>query len=381
LFACLFFLTIYTLPIKPAHRYTQQLEEEEQTAYLLGTKAPDVSKKGKKKGSAAGLGPVPMGGGAGYLPSLGGGAATSNSSAGNPMLAAERRIEELNKLASTTAALKSFAAQQQQQVPFSLNSSGRLPLGSAAAAAAAGMTRSGSQFSAGGGGGYTAPSTGAAAIPGGANAGAGVGSYRPSMSGSEADFLSRQIQSAAATADIGQLSMFSTMEDLDAAAAAVGLDGKWGRAAAGMVGVPPPNGLALGGDSIWSTDGYGGGGGVGGGSSVLHAVGAGGSLVGGGGMGGAAAAAGAGAGGSIAEMMTGAFKDKVSSLEREIQALTSKIERKEGELEMKDSRLKKLQADLDTMRRETQLETKKLITDVSTYITVVFTEICACFVY
>lgn len=244
----------------------------------------------------------------------------------NHMDLAEKRLEELQKLASTTATIKSFVQQQQQlggsayQGPNSAGQAvglglpaSRLPLGSAAAAAVAQMARPGTFMD-------SAPHTASAS--------------RQAMSGSEADFLVRQINSAT---DVSQLSMFSNMDEYESVAA--GLDGG-GSVAAGV-------GLVAGGESIWSTDGFNPPGmGLNQSSYQSHT----------------------GLNpnpGSVAGVMSDALKEKISQLERQVNSLNSALARKEAELDKKDVKIKKLNAETDTLRRDNVNELRQLAAEVS----------------
>lgn len=295
------------------------------------TKSKDT-KNIRRSNSGNGLG-AGSNTGKGYLPSL----AHNTDVASlldpvNHLDLAEKRIEELHKLASTTATIKSYVQQQLQapqlQAPLGqsgsfsgVNSAGasiglglpasRLPLGSAAAAAVAGMARPGGTAGLTGLTGATAPST--------------AGGLRSAMSGSEADFLVRQINSAT---DVSQLSMFSNAEEFDAVAA--GLDA--GPSITGGMGA----GLVAGGESIWSNDGYP----TMVGPSLSHN------------------------GGSMAEIMGGAMKEKIASLERQLAALNNALARKEAELEKKDVKMKKLASDVDVAKRDAASEIRKLTTEV-----------------
>lgn len=304
-------------------------------------KAGGGPKRGKKKQqgdqnksirrSNSGNG-VPQAGG--YLPSLHRHQASNPDVAalldpGSQMDQAERRLEELQKLASTTATIKNFVQQQQQQQASSSgvfqgpNSAGlaiglglpasRLPLGSAAAAAVAQMARPGTHMGTPG----TAPS-------------------RHAMSGSEADFLVRQINSAT---DVSQLSMFSNIDEFESVA--VGLDGGIAGASAGLGA-----GLVAGGDSVWSTDGFVGGPAAGLNQSSYQSY--------------------AGAG-SVAEVLSDTLKEKIANLERQVSSLNSALARKETELDKKDAKVKKLNSEVDTLRRDNANDRKKLSAEVSNF--------------
>jgi len=314
------------------------------------SKAAGGPKRGKKKQqqgdahksirrSNSGNG-VPQAGG--YLPSL------HRHQPSNPDVAAlldpgsqldqaERRLEELQKLASTTATIKNFVQQQQQQVSSSgvfqgPNSAGlaiglglpasRLPLGSAAAAAVAQMARPGTHMGTPG----TAPS-------------------RHAMSGSEADFLVRQINSAT---DVSQLSMFSNIDEFESVA--VGLDGGIAGASAGMGA-----GLVAGGDSVWSTDGFVGGPAPGLNQSSYQSY--------------------AGAG-SVAEVLSDTLKEKIANLERQVSSLNSALARKEAELDKKDAKVKKLNSEVDTLRRDNANEMRNQSAEVNSHILYIFTLFC-----
>ena len=240
---------------------------------------------------------------------------------------AEKRLEELQKLASTTATIKSFVQQQQQQLGSSgpylgPNSAGqavglglpasRLPLGSAAAAAVAQMTRPGTFMD-------SAPHTASAS--------------RHAMTGSEADFLVRQINSAT---DVSQLSMFSNMDEYETVAA--GLDGG-GSMTAGM------GGLVAGGESIWSTDGFNAPQGLNQ-SSYQSQVGANANV------------------GSVAGVMNDALKEKLTQLERQVNSLNGALARKEAELDKKDVKIKKLNSEVETLRRDNANELRRLAAEV-----------------
>lgn len=303
---------------------------------VAGGRGGAHNKRAKKKGdpnksirrSNSGNGVPNAGGGAGYLPSLQRHHPDAPQEGLSQLDQAERRLEELQKLASTTATIKSFV-QQQQQHPLSSsgvyqgpNSAGlaiglglpasRLPLGSAAAAAVAQMARPGTHMS--------TPNTAAS---------------RHAMSGSEADFLVRQINSAT---DVSQLSMFSNMDEFESVA--VGLDGGGvAGASAGGIGA----GLVAGGDSIWSTDGFGGGLAPGLHQSSYQSY--------------------AGAG-SVADVMSDALKEKIKNLERQVSSLSSTVARKEAELEKKDAKVKKLHSEMDALRRDKTSEMRQLTAEV-----------------
>lgn len=284
--------------------------------------------------------------GKGYLPSLAhNNPATANaapadvaSSLLDPSVShldlAERRIEELNRLASTTATIKSFVQQQQQgQGQYGSNGqsgsagapiglglpAARLPLGSAASAAVAGMARPSGTA----GLGATAPSGTSAGMP---TAAASAG-MRSAMSGSEADFLVRQINSAT---DVSQLSMFSNADEFEAVAA--GLDAP---SVTGGMGA----GLVAGGESIWSTDA--GFPGTTAGLNLSH-----------------------GGGGSMTEIMGGAMKEKIAGFERQISSLNAALARKEAELEKKDAKLKKLASEVDVAKSNAASDLKRLAAEV-----------------
>ena len=241
---------------------------------------------------------------------------------------AEKRLEELQKLASTTATIKSFVQQQQQQLGNSgpylgPNSAGqavglglpasRLPLGSAAAAAVAQMARPGTFMD-------SAPHTASAS--------------RHAMTGSEADFLVRQINSAT---DVSQLSMFSNMDEYETVAA--GLDGG-GSMTAGM------GGLVAGGESIWSTDGFPAPSQGLNQSSYQSQVGANANV------------------GSVAGVMNDALKEKMTQLERQVNSLNGALARKEAELDKKDVKIKKLNSEVETLRRDNANELRRLTAEV-----------------
>lgn len=241
---------------------------------------------------------------------------------------AERRLEELQKLASTTATIKSFVQQQQQHLgsgaPYpGPNSAGqavgmglpasRLPLGSAAAAAVAQMARPGTFMG-------SAPHTASAS--------------RHAMSGSEADFLVRQINSAT---DVSQLSMFSNMDEYESVAA--GLDG--GGSLTGM------GGLVAGGESIWSTDGFNAPGTGLNQSSYQSQVGVSANV------------------GSVAGVMSDALKEKMMQLERQVTSLNTALARKETELDKKDAKIKKLNSEVETLRRDNANELRRLAAEVT----------------
>jgi uncharacterized coiled-coil protein SlyX len=150
------------------------------------------------------------------------------------------------------------------------------------------------------------------------------------MSGSEAEFLVRQIHSAT---DLSQLSMFSNMDEFESVAA--GLDG--GR------GAVPGAGLVAGGESIWSTDGF-----VGDpatqlkNNSSLYGTRA----------------------GSVTDVVGDALKEKMAGLERQITQLNAALARKEAELEKKDAKMKKLASDVDIAKRDAAMDIRRLTAEV-----------------
>lgn len=313
-------------------RHERLLQEQEGPEYgdsMYPSPGPHKKKSKNKEGknirrsnSGNGLAGASGTAGKGYLPSLAHNAdAASLLDPVNHLDLAEKRIEELHKLASTTATIKSYVQQQQQHAPLGQSGSftgtssagagiglglpaSRLPLGSAASAAVAGMARPGGTAGLGG----TAPST------------AGL---RSAMSGSEADFLVRQINSAT---DVSQLSMFSNAEEYEAVAA--GLDAP---SVTGGMGA----GLVAGGESIWSNDGLPPG------HNLSHG------------------------GGSMTEIMSGAMKEKIAGLERQIAALNNALARKEAELEKKDAKMKKLASDVDIAKRDAASEIRSLTAEVN----------------
>jgi uncharacterized coiled-coil protein SlyX len=155
---------------------------------------------------------------------------------------------------------------------------------------------------------------------------------RQAMSGSEAEFLVRQIHSAT---DLSQLSMFSNMDEFESVAA--GLDG--GRNGAGLPGA----GLVAGGESIWSTDGF-----VGDpatqlkNNSSLYGTRA----------------------GSMTDVVGDALKEKMAGLERQIAQLNAALARKEAELEKKDAKMKKLASDVDIAKRDAAMDIRRLTAEV-----------------
>ena len=226
--------------------------------------------------------------------------------------ATERHIEELQKRASAAAAVKSIVQQQQQQQSVGLNRIGtanlaadRTPLGSA-----------------------TGPPAAFGSVP----------STRQAMSGSEAEFLVRQIHSAT---DLSQLSMFSNADDFHSLAA--GLDGgsMTGGSAAGLV---------AGGESIWSADGLPPSNDpttswkkqTGQNNNKLQGNG----------------------GGSMADVMSGALKEKLADLERQVAHLNTLLARKEAELEKKDAKMKKLASEMDIMKRDSASDMRRLTAEV-----------------
>jgi hypothetical protein len=299
----------------------QQYEEEDyqyENSAGTGRRKPKGKEKGLKRshsGNAAAGASSSSGNASGYLPSL------HRQPDNAPMLdplshidLAERHIEELQKRASAAAVVKSIV-QQQHAAPLNAGSftlaGARQPLGSAASASGRPGTHMGS-----------APYLGAA--PG----------TRQAMSGSEAEFLVRQIHSAT---DLSQLSMFSNIDEFETVAA--GLD------AGGSMTGASATGLVAGGESIWSMDGLPAehAGGAKGNQSSLYGT----------------------RGASVTEVMGDAFKEKISGLERQITQLNQSLARKESELEKKDVKLKKLAADMDIVKRDAALDLRRVTEEVS----------------
>eukprot|EP01034_Spumella_vulgaris_P024755 gene24755-31132_t len=171
----------------------------------------------------------------------------------------ERRLAELEKLAVSTATIKSHLSQNQL-----------LPLGA---------------------NGYPLAST---------QLHSSIGT-RANMSGSEADFLVRQIN----TADVSQLSLFSNLDGFEPVAAKM---------------APTANN-----DSFYS-------------STVNKANN----------------------NNSTSDVMTNAFAERIASLERQLASVQASADKKELEIEKRDIRLKKIAIELESHRREAQNDLKRL---------------------
>ena len=229
---------------------------------------------------------------------------------------AERRLEELQKLASTTASIKSYVQQQNGQTT-PLQAAGKLhPV-----APPAGLHHSQS----------------ATAMRRPVGGGGGLGG---SMSGTEADFLVRQIN----TADVSQLSLFSNADEFESIAA--GLD------AGAMRGAHPSAQAAAASDSKMAAAAAEIGGLAFGGSESAWSAN---STTATGGM-----ADKRESGRYLVHKMGDALKDRIGALEAQIRSLTAAVQRKESELEKKDQKIRRLNADLENQRKDAVAELQQL---------------------
>jgi len=203
---------------------------------------------------------------------------------------AEKRIEELQKIAATTASIKSYV-KQQQLLARSMPVGGKVPLGTV-------------------------------------HPGSSLMVRTSNISGSEADFLARQVTS---TDESSQASVLNSLGEYDALNLELGSD------------APKSPQELEDSDSVWSQippSIY---------SDYSESV----------------SAMNRNKSNSVIEKVSDTYKEKIRLLEDQIASLDVSIQRKEAELQKKDDKLRKLVLEMDSARQEATKDLLRLKNKVS----------------